>query len=320
MGIYLGDKKIQLQLAPQIKGTTANKIENTYIESGFKYCNISDGTSCPKETLSYSSSNMPWVPDSVENMFMLDNTGTVTTGDYKFVWNIKETTISYTDANGEVSTYEKTGALKNVTGFRLPIKIKAGNFYQIDWNVMFRYFYTMYPNVYTVTYDETTNTLTYLTDDGATSGIPMSVHYWCHFAIGCGTSLANISNVFAWYGLDPSFLTKYHSVPFNATAPSCSNPYDTMYVMNMNDNGEDEYVYFMVFNSTGARKESVTAAALKNAVVYCRDILSNNYTGQYTDDDSDSNNKFVTNLVDNYNTLVDKYNNIIKQWGTNKED
>lgn len=43
-------------------------------------------------------------------------------------------------------------------------------------------------------------------------------------------------------------------------------------------------------------------------------------TYQYTDDDSDSNNKFVTNLVDNYNTLVDKYNNIIRQWGTNKED
>lgn len=319
MGIYLGDKKIQLQIAPQIKGTTKDKIKNTYIESGFKYCNISDGTACPKETLSYRSIDMPWVPDSVENMFMIDNTGTVATGNYKLVWNITKQTIEYTNTAGTTTTFKNTGALKNITGFRLPIKIKAGHFYQIDWNMMFRYFYSMYPNVYEVTYDETTNTLTYLTEDGAKKGIPMSVHFWAHYAVGCGTSLSNISNVFAWYGLDPSFVQTLGTIPLNATAPSCSNPYDTMYVMNMNDNNEDEYIYFIVLNSMLARKESVTAEALKNAVVYCRDIMSNNGTGQYTDDDGDSNNQFVTNLVDNYNTLVDKYNNIISQWGTNKE-
>lgn len=317
MGIYLGDKKIQLQIVPQFKGTIKDKIENTYIESGFKYCNISDGTTCPKETIAYTPS---WVPDTIENMFMINNAGAVTTGDYKLVWNISAQTTSYTDEDGNTTTYMNIGAIKNITGFRLPIKIKAGHFYQIDWNMMHRYFYSMYPKVYSVTYDETTNTLTYLDENNATAGIPMSVHFWCHFAVGSGTSISNISNIYAWYGLDPSFLKKYNQVPLNAAAPSCSNPYDTMYVMNMNDNNEDEYVYFIVFNSTIARRESITAESLKNAVVYCRDILSNNYTGQYTDDDGDKNNQFVTNLVDNYNTLVDKYNNIISQWGTNKED
>lgn len=316
MGIYLGDKKIQLQIAPQIKGTTKDKIENTYIESGFKYCNISDGTACPKETIGHKPS---WIPDSVENMFMINETGTVATGNYKLVWNITKQTIEYTSEAGTTTTFTNTGALKNMTAFRLPIKIKAGHFYQIDWNIMYRYFYNMYPNIYKITYDETTNTLTYLTEDGATKGIPMSVHFWGHYAIGSGTSLENISNIYAWYGLDPTFLQRLRTVPYNATAPSCSNPYDTMYVMNMNDNSEDEYVYFIVFNSLVARNETATAEGLKNAVVYCRDILSNNNTGQYTDDDGDNNNQFVTNLVDNYNTLVDKYNNIISQWGTNKE-